>query len=105
MLYILIYSVLFLGIMSALSLLAGAIGVLRLSVWNSLMFLPALLLGIVSADAFLLGGVAVGKFLPSPMALYFLFGGLLLIPITLICLALNSAAIWIGLKHRKPGAA
>ena len=72
MLYILIYSVLFLGIMSALSLLAGAIGVLRLSVRSCLMLLPALLLGIVTADAFLLGGVAVGKFLPLISMLIFL---------------------------------
>lgn len=94
MFYILIYALLFFGVASMLVYLLSAFRIIHLNWTSGLMLLPGLLLGAITADAFLLGGVIVGNVLPSPMALYFGFGGLLLIPVNLILAALFAIAVW-----------
>ena len=89
---LLVMVILFLGFIAAMILLSGLAPFVRMG-WPEVgMLLPSLIMGIVTADVFLLGGVAAGRIWPSPMMIFLLFGGLLMVPIILGMLILD---IWV----------
>lgn len=101
MFYFLIYALMFFGVTSAVVYLAGLFQLIRLTWPIALSLLPGLIFGVMTADVFLLGPIVFGQFLPSPMVIYFLFGGMLMIPINLLLAYLFLSAVWKISKQRR----